>query len=676
MRGFEVSEIESPPPGVVSKGDDAILDLEITPNRPDCLSVIGIAREVSAIYGTPLHLPNTDFPSDTTGSATLEVTVDDPQLCSRYAAAVANITVGPSPAGLAARLYASGIRPINNIVDTTNYVMLEFGHPMHAFDLNRLDGHRLRVRRAQSREPIRTIDGQQRLLDTDMLIIADENQPQAVAGVMGGADSEVNGSTRTVVLESAYFDPKSVRRTSKRLALSTEASYRFERGTDISAPVIVMQRALSLLANIGMAKPQGPIIDQFPCPPTTEAVKLRHQRITRVLGVDIDEAFVVRILERLGFTIQPIGAPQQSDEQWKVNVPSHRVDVTREIDLIEEIARHYGYDRLPASFPALTRAPTPPGRWLKRQRVVRYALTASGCSEAITYSFIDQEAAELFAENGGEAKSTRSTIAIANPLSEKFTVLRPSLLPGLIDSLIRNRRRENRDVRLFEIGKRFSHTKGETTAIAMVLTGSGDPKHWSADDRDVDLFDIKGIIERLCSIFGVIPFFEPTAHNALVPGFAASVRTVIENRRTELGYLGLLSSELAEARGLPVAGGMIYVAELSMDALEEVTVNWDDMHATPVPRYPSIVRDIAITIDASLPAGTVRDTIRATAPDTLVRVTEFDRYQGKGIPDGHVSLALHLTFRALGRTLTDEEIQRTMNEVVVKLKKEHNARLR
>ena len=385
---------------------------------------------------------------------------------------------------------------------------------------------------------------------------------------------------------------------------------------------------------------------------------------------------MVKVLERLGFAVEASGETPQTGARWHVTVPSHRVDVTQEIDLIEEVARHHGYDRLPSTFPALVQAPAPAGDWLKRQRLLRRVLTASGCSEAITYSFIEQAAAAPFAANGAGDDTPAHTVAIANPLSEKFAVLRPSLLPGLIDSVIRNRRREHRDVRLFEIGKRFSGVHGETAAVAIAMTGSGSPEHWSTADREIDLFDVKGIVERLCDALGVTSVFEPTVLNVLVPGHSATIRATAGSRDAELGYLGLLEPELATNRGFPTAGGVIYVAELSLDALDTVTVDPHDLRAAPVPRYPSIVRDLAIAVDASLPAGTVRGTIRAVALDTLVSLREFDRYHGKGVPQGRVSLALRLTFRASDRTLTDVEVQNTMDAVVEALARKHDAHLR
>ncbi len=682
MRGFEVSAIEPPPAAVQGRGDsadhadDAVLDLEITTNRPDCLGVFGVAREISTVYDADLRFPELLSPSSLsaangdTGQTDVAVVVDDPDLCPRYVAAVADVTLGPSPAWLAARLDAAGVRPINNVVDITNYVMLELGHPMHAFDLAALAESTLRIRRAAEGEIVRTLDGQDRALKSDMLVIADAKRPQAVAGVMGGAESEVTSESRRIALESAYFRPTSVRSTGKRLALSTDASYRFERGTDIEAPPVAMRRALTLLAQTGAGQVAGGILDRYPSPVERRTVTLRHARIGRMLGVSIDGAFVSRTLDRLGFEVTGDGG------QWNMTIPSFRVDVSREIDLIEEVARHFGYDRLPSAFPPLLHAPAPQGAWHRRQALLRRVLTAAGCSEAITYGFIEREAAAPFA---------RDLVAIANPLSERYTVLRPSLIPGLVDSLIRNRRREHGDVRLFEIGRRFDRHLGETEGVAIALTGSGLPEHWSAPDRGVDLFDLTGVVERACDALGVTPVITPVitpvqqvdqadhaAHPALVEGRTA----VVSAGGHELGYVGQLSPTHAEARGLPAAGDAVYVAELNLSVLAQVAVDRRQFTAIPVPRHPSIVRDLALLVDATLPAATVRDTIQGAASETLVRVREFDRYEGQGVPDGHVSLALHLTFRAADRTLTDAEVQTAVDKIVTVLEQQHGATLR
>ena len=676
--GFEVSAVEPAPavPGRPTRGEDAVLDLEITTNRPDCLSVAGIAREVSTIYGDELTWPA--LTATPTGDDALPVTIEDLSLCPRYAASAAEVTVGPSPAWMVARLEAAGVRPINNIVDLTNYVMLELGHPMHAFDLDRLAGAELRIRRAGAGERVRTLDGVERTLVNDMLVIADGERPQAVAGVMGGADSEVTDGTVRVAFESAWFDPVSVRRTSKRLALSTDASFRFERGADIEAPVRAMRRALQLLGEIGGGAPRGSIVDRYPAPVERASIILRQARIGHVLGVDVDPGFVPATLERLGFDVDRVAhdtgepAPDgRRGRQWRVTVPAHRVDVHREIDLIEEIARHHGYERLPSTFPAMIRPPAPRSNALSGQQILRRVLTAGGCSEAITYGFIEEAAARPFVAEPNEL------VRIANPLSEKFAVLRPSLVPGLLDALIHNRRREHRDIRLFEIGRRFTAAEGETSSVAVALTGAAAPRHWSGGERRTDLFDAIGLVDRVCDAFGVTPAYDPRPRETLAPGPTAAVRARLPQTADPvlLGYAGQLAPTIAEARGLP-ADDEIYVAELDLAALGRAGKDRRRMVAAPLPRYPSIVRDLAVVVDAALPAATVRGTIRSVAPETLVQVREFDRYAGKGIPPGHTSLAFRLMFRAADRTLTDAEVQQTVDAIVAALQATHGATLR
>jgi phenylalanyl-tRNA synthetase beta chain len=672
MCGFEVAAIEPAPPGVPrpdpAAGDlgqaDAVIDFEITANRPDCLSVVGMAREAATAFDRPLHnLPSEPSPDAgraliRAGTAAevpgLKVTVEDPDLCPRYAAAVAEVRVGPSPPWLASRLQAAGVRPINNVVDVTNYVLLETGHPMHAFDLERLGGGELRIRRARAGERLQTLDGEQRTLDAEMLVIADAARPQAVGGVMGGASSEVSSPTRLIALESAYFKPASVRRTSKQLGLKTEASTRFERGADIDAPVAALERAGDLLAGIGAGRIRGALIDCYPDPREAATVSLGRERIARLLGQRVDDGEVERILHGLSFraTARPDG--------WEVAVPSWRVDVSREVDLIEEVARHHGYDRLPATFPALTTVPAPPDPRILRGRLLRRVLAAAGFTEAITYAFIETGAAAPFA---GDAE----VVPIAHPLSEKFAVLRPSLLPGLVEALAHNRRRASRDVRLFEIGACFSRGGGERRGLGLAWTGAASLEHWSGTSRAVDFFDMKGIVERLCGALRVAARFEPERASHLVPGRTAVVRS----GETSLGVFGLLAPALAQARDVP-AGDDVYVAELDLETVARVASH-DEIQSEPPPRFPSVVRDLSIIVAETLPAELLRAAIRAAAPAMLVGLTEFDRYRGKGIPEGRVSLSFHLTFRSPDRTLTDAEVQQAMDAIVAVLAREHGA---
>lgn len=650
LRGFEVAAIETEPPGVI--------DFEITANRPDCLNHLGMAREASVIWNTPLKVTPPAVPLPT-GDVTVEVDLRDADLCPRYCAQVFDVKVAPSPAWLSDRLQAAGVRPVNNIVDVTNYVMLEMGQPMHAFDLARLDRGRLVIRRALTGETLQTLDGVERRLDAEMLVIADASRATAVAGVMGGRDSEIDASTTRIVLESACFHPPAVRRGSKRLGLKTEASTRFERGADIDAPPAGIAHAAALFAQMSAGLPAGPLVDCYPSRPGERQVRLRLERIARLLGQAVPPGDVPRILRPLGFGVDG------GDEEWQVSVPGFRVDVTREADLIEEVGRHFGFDRIPAAFPPLASPQPPPAAALTRERRLRQALIASGFSEAMTFAFIEAAAARPFCPPGAEPA------LLANPLSEKYAVLRPSLLPGLVDACAHNRRRAQRDIRLFEIGSRFLPGTGEGRAAALAWCGAASGPHWSLEDRAVDFFDIKGVLERTCATFGIEFDTRPAERAYLAAGRAATLHVRSGSADTVLGVLGQLLPAVAEERGFP-AGEEIYVAELDLSVLFDVAAG-EDLRAEPLPRYPSVVRDVSILVPEVLPAAAVRGTIRSSAPSTLISIVEFDRYSGKGVPEGQISLSVRLTFRGADRTLTDEDVQTAMDGILSALRETHGA---
>jgi phenylalanyl-tRNA synthetase beta chain len=653
LRGFEVADLD---------GD--VIDFEVTANRPDCLSHLGFAREAAVIWDTPVKpLPLVDLA--TTGESAIAVDVQDGGLCPRYCAQIFDVTVGPSPSWLVERLAAAGVRAINGIVDVTNYVMLELGQPMHAFDLDRLAGRRLVIRRARDGERLRTLDGIDRALEDGMLVIADAERASAIGGVMGGSDSEIGPGTTRMVLESACFQPASVRRTSKRLGLKTEASTRFERGADVHAAPVAIARAAALIERIGAGRAAGPLVDRYASPRAAIGVTLRESRIARLLGQRVPAADVPRVLEPLGFRVSPDAS--RNDARWSVTVPSFRVDVTREADLIEEVGRHYGFDRLPATFPPLSVPQRPPDPAIARERTVRQVLAAAGFSESMTFAFVEREAALPFCTPGTDPA------AIANPLSEKYAVLRPSLLPGLIDSCGHNRRRARKDIRLYESGSRFT-TSGEGRAAAFAWCGSAEGPHWSAGARAVDFFDAKGVAERICAAFGVAPTFTPADVPFLVPGRAAELHARAHGATIPLGVVGQIAPAVAEAREFPPSEA-IYAGEIDLTALASVA-RGDDLRAESLPRYPSIVRDISILVDEALPAAAVRGTIRSAAPDTLVAMVEFDRYKGKGVPEGRISLSMRLTFRAPDRTLTDDEVQSATERIVSALRAEHGAEQR
>ena len=655
LRGFEVASIEP------LEGGDAVIDFEITANRPDCLSVVGLAREVATAFALPLKpMPDGAMASVPSGESTrVEVAIEDAELCPRYAACVADVTPGATvtPAWMSSRLLAAGVRPISPIVDVTNYVLMELGQPMHAFDLEKLAGQAIRVRRAHKGEPIRTLDGVERKLEPDMLVIADRDRAQAVAGVMGGAASEVSSSTRAIVFESACFKPASVRRTSKRLGLKTEASARFERGADIGAPVTGLRRAVALMELIGAGRASGPIVDRYPTVAEPARLRLRRARLAALLGIGVPDRDVERILRSLGLDVSGFA------DGWDVVAPSFRVDLRREVDLIEEVGRHYGFDKLEPAFPPLVQPAPPRDPQLDRDQTVRRVLTAAGLSEAVTFGFLENKAAASFPSASGD------TVAVANPLSAKFDTLRPSLLPGLIDAVAHNRRHGRRDVALFEIGTRFT-AAGEGRGVAFAWTGAA-AEHWRDGVREADFFDAKGIVERLTGAIGVASAdYAPATVPYLVAGRAATVSV----NSTPIGVVGLLAPAIADGRGAPRQDAF-FVAELDLDAAWAMRMPSDGA-VRPLPRHPFVVRDLSIVVDDALPAEIIRGTIQAagaTGPAPLTSVRVFDRYEGAGVPNGRVSLSLRMTFQAVDRTLTDAEVQQSVDTILAALVKEHGA---
>jgi phenylalanyl-tRNA synthetase beta chain len=660
LRGFEVASLET------LGGGDAVIDFEVTANRPDCLNVAGFAREIATLYDRPLRLPwqladPTPYllPLSIGGNEAIAVTIEDDGLCPRYAAAVADVTHAETPSWMRDRLLAAGVRPISVVVDITNYVLMEIGQPMHAFDITRLAGGEIRVRRARAGETIQTLDGVTRTLDGEMLVIADASRPQAIAGVMGGADSEVSAATSRVVLESACFAPASVRRTSKKLGLKTEASSRFERGADVSAPVLGLQRALALMQQIGAGRVHGALVDRYPSPAAPRSLTLRRSRLASVLGLAVPDDDVTRILQHLGFTATG------ETSGWRVSVPTFRVDVSREVDLIEEVGRHYGFDRLEAAFPPMTSAAAPPDAHTERDRRVRSTLIGAGLSEAVTFGFIERDAAAPFtAANAG------GLVAVANPLSAKFDTLRPSLLPGLLAAVAHNRRHGRRDVALFELGARFTPDAGETRGVAVAWTGAATGEHWSAPPREVDFFDVKGIVERLADVLDRTLAIESDDRSFLARGRAARITA----NGVGIGVLGQAAPAVVDRAGAPPHDA-VYVAELNLDLLALQASTRSDA-VQPLPRHPFVVRDLSIVVADSLPAEIIRGTIQ-TAADTptapLAAVTFFDRYKGKGVPEGSVSVSVRLTFQAAERTLTDADVQTAFDKILSALVREHGA---
>lgn len=651
LEGLEPVAPGDLPPGAAPVADDAVLDFDVTANRPDCLSVTGIAREIATAYGLPLRMPSAEAPPwlrlaalDREARASVTVRLDAPDLCPRFAGAVADVTIGPSPAWVQRRLQALGVRPISNVVDITNYVMLELGQPMHAFDHARLTDQSIVVRQARAGETLVTLDGKTRTLAPPQLVVADAARAAAVGGVMGGLASEVTATTTRIVFEAAWWNPRSIRATSKALGIKTEASTRFERGADPTLQAVATRRACALLEILGAGRADGALVDAVAVPHAPVVVALTHAHVEGLLGMPVPPTEVERILRALGFALDDTAAGA-----WRVTVPGWRPDIARPQDLIEEVGRHHGFEHLPATFPPVHHAPPPSDPRIARDACARRAMLAMGFSEGISFAFIDAAAAAPFADGA-------SPIALANPLSETFAVMRPSVLPGVIDAVSHNRRHGRQDVRLFEIATAFG-AGGERRSLGAAWTGQAGTDHWSGGRRAVDFFDIKGVVEQVGAVLGAALTLHSDAPGHLVPGRAASVR----HGDRLAGSCGLLSPALADARGIPRDD--VYVLEIDLDTVAAAAPP-GATRVTPLPRYPSIVRDVSLLVDDALSAATVRDTIHRSAPATLVSVREFDRYQGAGVPAGKVSVSLRLTFRADDRTLTDDEASVAMTNIV------------
>lgn len=658
--GLTVDAVER---GAAGKGAEEVLyDIDIFTNRPDCMNHIGVAREYAALSGSALRHPVT--PPLAGGPPTAQsatVAIEDPALCRRYSArCVLGLRVGPSPEWLRRRLESIGQRPINNVVDATNFVLWEIGHPLHPFDLDRLSERRVVVRLARSGETMTTLDGIERALTPKMLVIADARVPVALAGIMGGRASEIADGTRNVLLESAWFDPVSVRRTARALGLRTEASHRFERGADPEATLQALDRAASIIAEAAGGTVTDPPIDLYPGRQPARVVSFRPARAGALLGAPIEEPAMRGALTRLSFAVAD-GEPGA----WRVTVPAFRDDVRREADLIEEVARHQGYDGIPGRLPLLP--DDGGGRTLEERRIAaaRRGLLAAGLSEAINYAMIDREDCLLFDEEGGQP------VAIENPLQAQASFLRPSLLPGLLRNVSHNLNHGVSGCHLFEVGtvfRRATPVPGERRLLAWLLTGRGLPVHWSLPRREVDVHDARGTAEVLGEVLGLPPLtFSSDRITFLAAGSA--LRVAVGGH--VLGVAGEIAFPVLQRYGIdrPVFGG-----EVDLDAL--LLEPHGGRRYSPLPRYPAARRDLALVVDRSVRFEAIERVVRAAGPVPIAAVAVFDRYQGAGLPPGHAGLAIQVVFQHPERTLEADEVQRAQDSIVAALGAKLGARLR
>lgn len=632
--------------------DDSIVEFEITPNRPDCLSAIGLAREASATFKRPLKL-HTPEPHGCGGSIAdlVDIDIEDGDLCPRYTARmVKNVKIAPSPRWMRERLRASGVRPINNIVDITNYVMLEYGQPMHAFDFSCVEGGHIIVRTAHEGETIQTLDGNERKLTPNMLCICDEHKPVCVAGVMGGANSEIVGDTAMVLFESANFNGVSVRRTASALGMRTDASSRYEKGLDMMNTIKAVERACELVELLGCGEVVDGVMDVVAKEKAPTCIKLEPQKINALLGTELEEDLMREILVSLGFILN-------GDD---IYVPSWRGDVEHYSDIAEEVARFYGYNKIPCT---LMRGETTRGGFSEQQRFDRAiggAVRALGYDEIITYSFISPTYYDKI--RMPKDSSLRNSLKILNPLGEDTSIMRTTILPSMLEIIARNHSYRNKSARLYELGKiylpREDGLADEPKYLSLGAYGDG-----------VDFFSFKGSIETLLHELRItdVKYVACTDNDSYHPGRCAKVYA----GETYLGVFGQIHPLVAANYGMDTE---VYTAELSFDAMYEK--RGDIPVYQPLPKFPAVTRDIAVVCDEAVTVGALEESIRRGAKGLLKDVSLFDIYRGSGVAIGKKSVAFNLVLRADDRSLTGEEADEDVQSILAALKADHNAVLR
>jgi len=626
--------------------NDTSVEFEITSNRPDCLSVVGLAREAAVTFDTELCLESPSFkgiPDDINNY--LKVDIENETLCPRYAAGIVkNVKIGPSPRWMRERLRASGIRPINNLVDITNYVMLEYGQPMHAFDLRYVKDSHIIIRNAKDGETITTLDDQERKLSSEMLVIADSEKPIAVAGIMGGEYSGIMDDTTTVVFESAYFEPVQVRRTAKKLGMRTDASARYEKGLDVEGCMRSLTRALQLVEMLGAGEPIDTHIDIVKNIKPRNEIPFDSNWINGFLGTDISEEEMIKILKNLDIEV----------ENGKCISPSFRIDLERPADIAEEVARIYGYNNIPSTVLTGTAnaSLTPEQKYI---RTIENTMVSLGCYGILTYSFTSPK---CFDKIGLPADSKlRNTITITNPLGEDTSIMRTTALPSMLDILAGNYKNRNANVKLFEIGKEYIPTEegklpNEPNRLTVGMYGD-----------DIDFFDIKGTIDALLSKLRIYDCeyvrcsedntFEDTC--ALHPGRSA----IIMCNGNAIGYVGEIHPSVQETYGF---GTRVYVAKMNINEMMPLSVT--EVTYQPSPKFPAITRDLSLTCEDSLPVGTMEKAIKNAVGKVLEKVTLFDVYKGKQIADGMKSVSFSISMRSHEGTLTDEQADAAMKRVL------------
>lgn len=636
---------------------DDVLEFEITPNRPDCLSVVGIARETAATFRKSFRMPEIRV-TEVEEPNPARVTIETPDLCYRYVARVVkNVKIGPSPIWMQVRLLKAGIRPINNVVDVTNYVMLELGQPLHAFDLDKVKNKHIIVRRARDGEKLVTLDGKERILDSSMLVIADEEKAIGLAGVMGGENTEITDSTVNILIESANFKGSNIRHTSKKLGLRSEASARFEKGLDPEITVLACERAAQLMEKYCGGEVLKGIVDEYPKPMERTVLTVRPDRINKFLGTNLATSEMIEILRSLEFEVVEKG------EELEIKVPHFRKDVTMEADIAEEIARLYGYNNIEDSL--MKNAQTTLGSLTKEQQLeekAREVLLACGLNEIVTMSFMGER--DLDRINVPKDSVLRKAVKIINPLGEEQSLMRTTLLPFMLNVAYTNYSRKVGEFRAFEISRVFlpkelplKELPEEVKTISLGMYG-----------KEVDFYTIKGVIEELLEVMGIVDVEyvraeEPSYH----PGRSAKILF----KEEVLGVFGEVHPDVLENYDLPVR---VYAGELNLDKIIKFA-NVDKKY-TPLPKYPAVERDIAVVVDKDLFVAEVEKVIKEAGRGFVEKTALFDVYKGPNIPEGKKSVAFSIWYRSYEKTLTDEEVNEVHARIVKALEEKLGAKLR
>lgn len=658
--------LELPDKYKVGEPFDFLMEIKVTPNRPDCLNVLGLARDVGAMIGKTVYPPKPRFKERLDLiEAMVSVNVKDRERCPRYAARlIRGVTIGQSPLWLQRALDAAGLRPINNVVDVTNYVLMELGHPLHAFDFDMLAEGTVVVRTAAEGEKLNLLDGSELTLTTEDLLIADAQRGVALAGVMGGLESEVTDKTKNVLLEAAYFDPGTIRKTARRYGLQTDASYRFERGTDREKLTLALERATQLIQELAGGEVVKGMVDIHAPLPETQPILLNVDRVNGLLGLELSTTQVADYLVNLGFEIRPTDARSMA-----VVPPSHRVDISRYVDLAEEIARLHNYNNIPCTMPSTNLTPTAPTPLEAMQGTIRSSMVSLGFSEAMCFTFISEEEARRLGYDPERLPH------VTNPLTVDQAVMRPAVMCGLLTAVASNQRQGEPDILLFELGKAWNEgaqagdPEGEHQELGLVMAGST-PLGWADKQRAYDYYDLKGAVESLLGRLSPAPvhFERLTDSPVYHPGRAATIQWLGMN----VGEIGELHPDLADFFGVK---GRVYCARIEVTATAEAAAA-QKRTFQQIPRFPGSWRDLALIVDQSVEAASLLDIVNKAGGPLLEHVRIFDFYEGEHVPEGKKSIALRMRLRSLESTLTEDDITQTVGKIVKQLGDKTGATLR